>query len=66
MSSVDAEHASLPCSSLIVPPFFLGSLKDDDLASRLGLQSKELNKIVAVLSNDKLVKVYVQVALCHV
>ncbi|KAK0480599.1 TFIIE alpha subunit-domain-containing protein [Armillaria novae-zelandiae] len=35
-------------------------LKDDDLASRLGLQSKELNKIVAVLSNDKLVKVYRQ------
>ncbi|KAF9031211.1 hypothetical protein BDZ89DRAFT_984828 [Hymenopellis radicata] len=35
-------------------------LKDDDLASRMGLQPKELNKIVAVLSNDKLVKVYRQ------
>lgn len=35
-------------------------LKDDDLASRMGLQPKELNKVIAVLSNDSLVKVYRQ------
>ncbi|KAJ8516968.1 hypothetical protein ONZ45_g5796 [Pleurotus djamor] len=35
-------------------------LKDDDLAGRMGLQSKELNKLMAVLSNDRLVKVYRQ------
>ncbi|KAL0959915.1 hypothetical protein HGRIS_011580 [Hohenbuehelia grisea] len=35
-------------------------LKDDDLAGRMGLQSKELNKLMAVLSNDRLVNVYRQ------
>ncbi|KAF9459655.1 TFIIE alpha subunit-domain-containing protein [Collybia nuda] len=35
-------------------------LKDDDLAGRMGLQPKELNKIIAVLSNDCLVKIYRQ------
>ncbi|TFK72117.1 hypothetical protein BDN72DRAFT_957580 [Pluteus cervinus] len=35
-------------------------LKDDDLAGRMGLQPKELNKVIAVLSNDSLVKVYRQ------
>ncbi|KAF9261674.1 hypothetical protein L218DRAFT_988758 [Marasmius fiardii PR-910] len=35
-------------------------LKDDDLASRMGLQPKELNKVIAVLSNDSLVRVYRQ------
>lgn len=37
----------------------LSSLKDDDLAGRIGLQAKELNKLMAVLANDRLVKVYV-------
>jgi len=32
------------------------SLKDDDLAGRMGLQPKELNKIIAVLAGDSLVK----------
>ncbi|KAG6819988.1 hypothetical protein H0H93_006818 [Arthromyces matolae] len=35
-------------------------LKDDDLAGRMGLQPKELNKVIAVLSNDCLIKVYRQ------
>ncbi|TEB23350.1 hypothetical protein FA13DRAFT_1818485 [Coprinellus micaceus] len=35
-------------------------LKDDELAGRMGLQSKELNKVIAVLANDCLVKVYRQ------
>lgn len=35
-------------------------LKDDDLASRMGLQPKELNKVIAVLSNDSLVRIYRQ------
>ncbi|CAA7267183.1 unnamed protein product [Cyclocybe aegerita] len=35
-------------------------LKDDDLAGRMGLQPKELNKVIAVLSNDSLVKIYRQ------
>ncbi|KAF4583422.1 TFIIE alpha subunit family protein [Pleurotus pulmonarius] len=35
-------------------------LKDDDLAGRMGLQAKELNKLMAVLSNDRLVKIYRQ------
>jgi transcription initiation factor IIE alpha subunit len=35
------------------------SLKDDDLASRMGLQPKELNKNIAVLYNDALVKMCV-------
>ncbi|EDR08240.1 uncharacterized protein LACBIDRAFT_297707 [Laccaria bicolor S238N-H82] len=35
-------------------------LKDDDLAGRMGLQPKELNKIIAVLHNDCLVKIYRQ------
>lgn len=35
------------------------SLKDDDLAGRMGLQPKELNKVIAVLSNDCLVKMWV-------
>ena len=37
----------------------LGSLKDDDLAGKMGLQPKELNKVIATLANDCLVKVYV-------
>lgn len=35
------------------------SLKEDDLAGRLGLQLKELSKITAVLQADKLVKMYI-------
>ncbi|KAH0826609.1 TFIIE alpha subunit-domain-containing protein [Lanmaoa asiatica] len=35
-------------------------LKDDDLAGRMGLQAKELNKLMAVLGNDRLVHVYRQ------
>ncbi|KIL00310.1 hypothetical protein PAXRUDRAFT_821772 [Paxillus rubicundulus Ve08.2h10] len=35
-------------------------LKDDDLAGRMGLQAKELNKLMAVLGNDCLVQVYRQ------
>ena len=35
------------------------SLKDDDLAGRMGLQLKELGKVMAVLENDKLVRVCV-------
>ncbi|KAI6029560.1 hypothetical protein PISMIDRAFT_28712 [Pisolithus microcarpus 441] len=35
-------------------------LKDDDLASRMGLQAKELNKLMAVLGNDRLIHVYRQ------
>ncbi|KAL6300958.1 TFIIE alpha subunit-domain-containing protein [Sparassis latifolia] len=35
-------------------------LKDDDLAGRMGLQLKELNKVMAVLDNDKLVRVHRQ------
>lgn len=35
-------------------------LKDDDLAGRMGLQLKELNKVMVVLENDKLVKVHRQ------
>ncbi|KAF7318751.1 HTH TFE/IIEalpha-type domain-containing protein [Mycena chlorophos] len=35
-------------------------LKDDDLASRMGLQPKELNKVIATLSNDRLVQIYRQ------
>lgn len=35
-------------------------LKDDDLAGRMGLQAKELNKLMAVLGNDRLVQVYRQ------
>ena len=35
------------------------SLKDDDLAGRIGLQAKELNKLMAVLTNDRLVHVLV-------
>jgi transcription initiation factor TFIIE subunit alpha len=38
----------------------LSSLKDDELAGRMGLQPKELNKVIAVLSNDSLVKIYRQ------
>jgi len=34
-------------------------LKDDDLAGRMGLALKELGKVMAVLENDKLVRVYV-------
>ncbi|KAG6902199.1 hypothetical protein C0995_003031 [Termitomyces sp. Mi166 len=34
-------------------------LKDDDLAGRMGLQPKELNKVIAVLSNDCLIKMWV-------
>lgn len=35
-------------------------LKDDELAGRMGLQAKELNKLMAVLGNDRLVQVYRQ------
>ncbi|KAI0315706.1 TFIIE alpha subunit-domain-containing protein [Amylostereum chailletii] len=35
-------------------------LKDDDLAGRMGLQLKELNKIMAVLESDRLVQVHRQ------
>lgn len=35
------------------------SLKDDDLAGRMGLQAKELNKLMAVLAADRLVQAYV-------
>ncbi|KAH7913129.1 TFIIE alpha subunit-domain-containing protein [Hygrophoropsis aurantiaca] len=35
-------------------------LKDDDLAGRMGLQAKELNKLMAVLGNDRLIQVYRQ------
>jgi transcription initiation factor IIE alpha subunit len=41
---------------LLVMPF---RLKDDDLAGRIGLQAKELNKMMALLLNDRLVRVYV-------
>ena len=37
-------------------------LKDDDLAGRMGLQLKELNKLMAVLEGDRLVQVYVSYA----
>ena len=37
----------------------MSSLKDDDLAGRIGLQAKELNKLMAVLTNDRLVQVSV-------
>ena len=39
------------------------SLKDDDLAGRMGLQLKELNKIMAVLETDRLVRMYVSLRL---
>ncbi|KAI5123232.1 hypothetical protein M0805_001321 [Coniferiporia weirii] len=35
-------------------------LKDDDLAGRIGLQAKELNKLMAVLTNDRLAQVHRQ------
>ncbi|KAI0048968.1 hypothetical protein FA95DRAFT_1489994 [Auriscalpium vulgare] len=35
-------------------------LKDDDLAGRMGLQLKELNKLMAVLEKDRLVQVHRQ------
>ncbi|ETW77930.1 hypothetical protein HETIRDRAFT_126621 [Heterobasidion irregulare TC 32-1] len=35
-------------------------LKDDDLAGRMGLQLKELNKLMAVLEGDRLVQVHRQ------
>jgi len=35
-------------------------LKDDDLAGKMGWQPKELNKVIAVLANDCLVKIYRQ------
>ncbi|KAI6043907.1 TFIIE alpha subunit-domain-containing protein [Pisolithus marmoratus] len=35
-------------------------LKDDDLAGRMGLQAKELNKLMAVIGNDRLIHVYRQ------
>ena len=34
-------------------------LKDEELAGRIGLQAKELNKLMAVLTNDRLVHMYV-------
>ncbi|KAJ2970830.1 hypothetical protein NUW54_g12643 [Trametes sanguinea] len=36
------------------------NLKDDDLAGRVGLQLKELNKIMATLEGHKLVRIYRQ------
>jgi len=36
------------------------SLKDDDLAGRMGLQLKELNKLIAVLERDRLVQIHRQ------
>lgn len=65
----DGPACSSPCVSIyvgaacIIWPLNLqdepstGSLKDDDLAGRMGLQVKELSKVTAVLENDKLVKV---------
>ena len=38
------------------------SLKDDDLAGRMGLQLKELNKVMVVLENDRLIRVCVSVS----
>ncbi|KAJ3742700.1 TFIIE alpha subunit-domain-containing protein [Lentinula detonsa] len=35
-------------------------IKDDDFAARMGWQPKELNKVIAVLANDCLVKIYRQ------
>ncbi|TFK49023.1 hypothetical protein OE88DRAFT_1683638 [Heliocybe sulcata] len=35
-------------------------LKDDDLAGRMGLQAKELNKLMAALHNDRLIRVHRQ------
>ncbi|TFY54919.1 hypothetical protein EVJ58_g8574 [Rhodofomes roseus] len=35
-------------------------LKDDDLAGRMGLQLKELNKVMAVLEGDRLVRIHRQ------
>ena len=35
------------------------SIKDDDLAGLMGLALKELGKVMAVLENDKLIRVYV-------
>ncbi|TFY82463.1 hypothetical protein EWM64_g1548 [Hericium alpestre] len=35
-------------------------LKDDDLAGRMGLQLKELNKVMAVLEKDRLIQVHRQ------
>ncbi|KZP24990.1 hypothetical protein FIBSPDRAFT_856365 [Athelia psychrophila] len=35
-------------------------LKDDDLAGRLGMQAKEINKLMAVLTNDRLVQTHRQ------
>jgi len=35
-------------------------LKDDDLAGRMGLQLKELNKIIAVLEKDRLISIHRQ------
>ena len=41
------------------------SLKDDDLAGRMGLQLKELNKIMAMLEGHKLVRMCVPSLLSH-
>lgn len=62
----DIEH---PYSRSISPSLFVRyvencSLKDDDLAGRMGLQAKELNKLMAVLGNDRLVHVQVTL-LCN-
>ncbi|KAF7986296.1 hypothetical protein HWV62_35242 [Athelia sp. TMB] len=35
-------------------------LKDDDLAGRLGMQAKEINKLMAVLTHDRLVQTHRQ------
>ena len=44
----------------------VNSLKDEELAGRIGLQAKELNKLMAVLTNDRLVHMYVISCLCRV
>ena len=46
---------TLSCKTAFNP----NSLKDDDLAGRLGLQLKELTKLVTVLDKAGLVKTYV-------
>lgn len=34
------------------------SIKEEELAGRVGVTLKELNKVTAVLTNDKLIKVW--------
>ena len=49
-------NTALSCKTAFNP----NSLKDDDLAGRLGLQLKELTKLVTVLDKAGLVKTYVR------